>query len=366
MAAGLAVLLLLTRPDGTPADEPSGQEAAPLPPGVKAVWGLDRAYRETTPTRERAWLNGLWRWQPAGDDKGAVPVGGWGYFKVPGFWPGNANYLQEDAQALYPHPSWRSADLRGLTAAWSQREITVPEGWAGRRVAVCAEYVNSFAAVYIDGKKVGELRYPAGEVDVSAAIKPGGTHVLTLLVTALPLKGVLLSYTDTNAARAVKGTVDRRGLCGDLFLASTPAGPRLTDLKIDTSVRKGEITFAAALEGLAGGPFALRVRIEEDGRTLREVTSKPFKEGDLKGGRLTVTEKWRPAKLWDVHTPQNTLTARVELMEGADKVRDALPPVRFGFRELWIDGRDFYLNGTRLYLSAVPLDNAQVGARAAS
>jgi hypothetical protein len=35
--------------------------------------------------------------------------------------------------------------------------------------------------------------------------------------------------------------------------------------------------------------------------------------------------------------------------------------VRFGFREFWIDGRDFYLNGTRLFLSAVPLDNAQIG-----
>ena len=40
--------------------------------------------------------------------------------------------------------------------------------------------------------------------------------------------------------------------------------------------------------------------------------------------------------------------------------------MRFGFRELWIDGRDFYLNGTRLYLSVVPLDNAQVGAALAT
>ncbi len=39
---------------------------------------------------------------------------------------------------------------------------------------------------------------------------------------------------------------------------------------------------------------------------------------------------------------------------------------RFGFREFWIDGRDFYLNGTRVFLSAVPLDNAQVGAASAT
>ena len=45
---------------------------------------------------------------------------------------------------------------------------------------------------------------------------------------------------------------------------------------------------------------------------------------------------------------------------------DAALPVRFGFREFWIDGRDFYLNGTRIFLSALPLDNAQVSAAAAS
>ncbi|MBI2478112.1 MAG: hypothetical protein HYV60_05535, partial [Planctomycetia bacterium] len=45
---------------------------------------------------------------------------------------------------------------------------------------------------------------------------------------------------------------------------------------------------------------------------------------------------------------------------------DAALPEPFGFREFWIDGKDFYLNGSRIFLSAVPLDNAQVGAALAS
>ena len=40
--------------------------------------------------------------------------------------------------------------------------------------------------------------------------------------------------------------------------------------------------------------------------------------------------------------------------------------MRFGFREFWINGRDFYLNGSRIFLSVVPLDNAQIGAAAAT
>jgi hypothetical protein len=346
---------------------PAAAQQPPLPAGVKVVWDLDKASREKTPTRERICLNGLWRWQPAGEVTDSVPAERWGYFKVPGFWPGNTSYIQEDCQTLYPHPGWKGADLRGLTAAWYQREVTVPEGWAGHRIALCAEYVNSFAVVYVDGKKAGEVRFPGGEVDMTPACRPGGTHVLSLLVLALPLRGVLLSYTDTNSAREMKGSVERRGLCGDVYLVSTLSGPRVTDVKVDTSVRKGEVTVSAALDGLgADVPYTLRIQVREGGRTVRDFTSRAFHAGDLEGGRIAVTEKWKPDKLWDLHTPQNTFNAEVSLVEAGGKLLDAYHPVRFGFREFWIDGRDFYLNGTRLYLSAVPLDSAQVGARTAT
>jgi hypothetical protein len=339
---------------------------APLPPGVKPVWEPDRAYRERTPSCERLCLNGLWRWQPVRDVMAAVPADGWGYFKVPGFWPGNTSYIQEDCQTLHVHPRWKDADLRGLRAAWYQREFTVPKDWTGRRIAVHAEYVNSLVSVFVDGKRVGVIRYPAGEADLSEVCRPGGKHLLSFLVEAVPLKGVLLSYNDTNSAREVAGTVERRGLCGDVFLTST-APAHVADIKIDTSVRKGELTVEAVPHGLAADvSYALRVRIEENGRPVRAFTSKPFKAVDLKGGRLAVTEKWRPEKLWDIHTPHNQLTAHVTLTEESGKTVDECYPVRFGFRELWIDGRDFYLNGTRLFLSTVPLDNAQLGARTAT
>ncbi len=96
----LGTLFLLTRlDDAAMLMAPGGQAAATgmawaaapetvLPSGVKAVWDLETAQREKTPTRERVCLNGLWRWQPAKDAADAVPEDRWGYFKVPGFWPG--------------------------------------------------------------------------------------------------------------------------------------------------------------------------------------------------------------------------------------------------------------------------------------
>jgi hypothetical protein len=125
------LLALLTAGGLAMAQGDKKREADPfevsLPSGVKAVWDLGKADREKTPTRERVCLNGLWRWQPAREIKDAMPAGGWGYFKVPGFWPGNSSYIQEDCQTLHVHPSWKDADLRLITAAWYQREMTVPE-----------------------------------------------------------------------------------------------------------------------------------------------------------------------------------------------------------------------------------------------
>ncbi len=127
---------------------------------VKAVWDIEKAYREKTKTRERVCLNALWRWQPAKAAIDVAPNDRWGYFKVPGSWPGITNYMQKDSQTVYTHPSWKDENLRDVTTAWYQREITIPGEWAGRHIAVSMEYLNSYAVVFVDGKQAGEIRFP--------------------------------------------------------------------------------------------------------------------------------------------------------------------------------------------------------------
>jgi len=345
------------------------QAVVSLRDGVRAVWDAAKAHRETTPTRERLSINGLWRWQPAGGDAGAPPSGEWGYFKVPGCWPGITDYLQKDSQIVHAHPLWQGRELGRLTAAWYEREITIPAEWSGRRIVIEADTVNSFAAVHVDGKKVGEIRFPEGEVDLSGACLPGSTHLLSLLVIAMPLEAVRLSYSDTAAAREVKGAVRRRGLCGDVYLASSPPGARIRDVKVDTSVRRWQVTLDVGLDGLAaeaGRSYRLSAEVLDDAGTVKELRSRSFTAGDLEAGRFRLTEAWQPERLWDVHTPRNLYRVAVSLLDddgdGDGRRLDTYYPVRLGFRELWINGRDFYLNGTRIFLSAVPLDNAEVGA----
>ncbi len=370
--SAIAACVLIVLVFGALQEVAAGQDAViELPDGVEAVWGLEEAYRESTKTRERICINGLWRWQPAraGSDavppaaRDAVPSAGWGHFKVPGCWPGITDYMQKDCQTVYAHPSWREEDLGGIDAAWYQRRITVPAEWIGRRIVLHAQYVNSYAIVYVDGKKAGEIRFPSGEVDLTAACRPGQKHLLSMLVVAMPLKGVMLSYSDTASAKKIKGRVARRGLCGDVYLASRPPGPRISDAKVVTSVRKGRISFDVALEGLANdSKYILKANVVDGKRTVLEFTGEPFQRDGLEAGLITLTKQWKPERLWDVHTPENMVHLHLSLLEADGEVLDVSLPLRFGFREFWIDGRDFFLNGTRIFLSSVPLDNAQVGA----
>lgn len=356
----LALLLFVTPRPVFPAE-------SVLPEGVKAVWDVDKAFHETTPTRERVCLNGLWRWQPAEATADQVPDRSWGYFKVPGCWPGITDYLQKDSQTVFNNPAWQDVRMAGLSAAWYEREFSVPGNWEGRKIALATDTLNSFASVFVDGAKVGELHFPGGELDLTAVCRPGLKHRLSLLVVALPLKGVMLSYVDTAAAREVKGTVERRGLCGDVYLLSTPAGPKINDLQVDTSFRKKELSIDAAVEGLvADGHYQFQARVMQSGAVVKEFTSPAFQGNELKNGRFDFKESWLPDRLWDLNTPTNQFDLQLSLVDADGKTLDTDWTQRFGFREFWIDGRDFYLNGSRVFLSAVPLDNAQVGASMAT
>ncbi len=265
--AGLRLLVLARLGWSVAGAEP---EAVAVPPEERVEWGLATAWRETTPTRERVCLNGLWRWQPAAADAASPPTNYWGWFKVPGPWPGITDYMQKDSQTMHAHPAWKEVPLREVTVAWYEREITVPPNWAGRRIALRAEYLNSLAVVFVDGRKVGELHFPADELDLTANCQPGRQYRLSLLVVALPLKGVLLSYTDSAAAREVKGSVARRGLCGDVFLCSTPPGARLERVQVRPSVRRWELAVEATLRELApDSTYRLEARVRDSGRVVK-------------------------------------------------------------------------------------------------
>ncbi len=272
-------------------------------------------------TRARISLNGIWRWKPEG-------AGEWTTLAVPDCWP----------KAV------------AAIAAVYEREIAIPAEWSGRRITLSAECVNSYAAIYVDGSRAGEMRYPSGEIDLTPLCRPGRKYVLRMDVIAMPLKAVMLSYSDSASAKTVEGVVERRGITGDVWLNAMPAGPRIANLKVETSVRQWRITVEAELAAVeSAAQYRLAARVFDGERLVKEFA----------GSARRFSAAWQPDKLWDIDTPLNQYRLTLTMTDAAGRELDTALPVSFGFRELWIAGRDFYLNGLRIYLSATPLDNAQ-------
>src|SRR5215471_17272468 len=176
--------------------------------------------QQTSPTRARIALAGEWRWRPEGDPQ-------WAKLRLPDPWPRSTR----------------------ATSARYERDIAIPADWDGRRITLSADCINSYAEVFVDGARTGEMRYPCGEIDLTPRCRAGKTHALAMQVTAMPLKAVMLSYSDSAAAKTIEGTVQRRGIVGDLYLNAMPPGPRIANVKLETSVRRWEIAIEATIEG---------------------------------------------------------------------------------------------------------------------
>lgn len=333
-------------------------EDAALPPGVIADWSLANAARWDNGRRGEVCLNGLWRFFPVTTDaeREARPADGtgWGYLKVPAAWPGR----NVDAMTPIGPDIWElRVDWRTVEVGWYERTVTVPENWAGRRLFLAFDMPQTEAEVWLDGQAAGSVRWPAGRVDVSSLLKPGATATITVRVTTDPFEKERMVAMREDLIEQVKAQVIFRGLVGDVTLESEPPGPRLLSVQTRPSVRDQTLGLAVGVDGLApGAGYVIEAVATRDGREEWRATSAPFTAAEVRGGRYECRLAWPNPALWSFERPQlYDLNVSLRPAGGGDLL-DARP-TRFGFRELWLDGRNLMLNGRPLHLRALDFSN---------
>lgn len=287
----------------------------------------------TSPVRSEILLNGAWRFAPAGDAAAETSS-----ITVPSSW-----------SAQPQSPMFGGVTLPDLAEAVYTREVVVPATWKGRRVVLEIGRVSTEAEVLVNGKSCGRVDWPSGEVDITAAVKPGEPAALELRVRAVTPEGETWSLMGYVNEEKRKRTLASRGLTGDLWLKSMPAGTRVADVFVKPSFRRKALDLEVEMSGAQAGPWEFTARLLDS--SGKEETA--FKaDAEVSSGpcqRIELSFPWTNPRLWNLGKPELYTLILEAKPSGAGEAVDAYPQ-RFGFREFWIQGKDFFLNGERLRL----------------
>ena len=234
-----------------------------------------------------------------------------------------------------------------------QRRVAVPADWAGKQIELEFRQVNYAARVYVDGRLVGSHvgGWVPFAVDITPHVKAGSEFALRVEVTS----STQPPYVDAQGKPLWPvGTYDHdgsfAGIVDDVWLRAY--GPvAIHDAFIRTSHREEAIAIDYTL-----------TNHDRTARTVRVLaTAMPWRFANVAGGWqtepitlqagetrvITMRKPWREAVRWFPDQPYlYQLHSRV--MDG-DKVLDQ-EFCRFGFREIWIEGNQYMLNGIRVNL----------------
>ncbi len=301
----------------------------------------------STATRDSLCLNGLWRFMPAIGPALRQPLNdpaAWGDIRVPGKWAGFRlpGLVRRGSGAVWEAFSDNTA--RG----WYERYVLIPARWRDRRIVLELQRVGTDAVVYVNGTRCGEVHWPGGEVDITSAVEAGREAQLRLLVVATPSEQQVPDLLAGNATQHhFQGWHWACGLTGEAVLHSLPKGAHIADVFVQPSVRRKELVLDVELRGVEQSGvvhFTARL-VNARGQTERRFQSHAT-VGAGETQRVRLAWRWTNPRLWDVTQPHlYTLYLRAQ---GAD-VHDEYA-VTFGFREFWIEGRQFVLNGKRIHL----------------
>ena len=281
---------------------------APIPGGLskERQWDISDAFRIVTSTRDSFCLNGLWNFFPVRSETAAHDIPdegtGWGWFKVPGIWPGMGWGSEQPADnnliVLSPMAA-AGFDPAKLNTAWYRRTVAVPAEWRGKKISLEITMLQTCAQIFIDGKKSGELYFPGGKIDLTGQIQPGKKQEIVLLVSAK--NDGLTGSVFMAPGRLVKSdtSVSNRGITGDMFLTAEPADAAVSDVHVITSWRKRQITCDVGIAFAAPGDYYLEAEIKDGGESLLNFRSDIFHVKENKKFRRSFSADWLAPKLWD-------------------------------------------------------------------
>lgn len=229
---------------------------------------------------------------------------------------------------------------------WKRTTFVVPSEWSGWFVRLeLGPLQRVDAVVFVNGEKAGEVLRPGGDLDVSRFVKPGLKNELRIYYT---LSGEGTAHGPWEIGGWWQHFIEP-GPCYIPARIVASKGPQITDVFANTSWREKRVKVEIELERCEPcETLTVDVR-DQEGRVVKTASAKI---ADLKGRPslylpsatiYDVDIPWPDPVCWEFNRPY-LYTATVSL--GSQAIRT----VRFGFREIWRDGKELYMNGHKVRL----------------
>ena len=292
---------------------------------------------QSTPTRQQLLLDGWWSFALL---ESAAKLGpqGWGWARVPGYFLPATGLIGPDGQPV--KNAWQNISLSTSQALLGvyQRLVAVPEDWRGRHIVLHCGGLEGCAQIYLNGQRLSTLiSWEDATYTISDLVRYGAENTLTLAIAPL-----------ANSAAGIYGQIKfealPRAFLHDVTLAPHPGAAQLA--------------FSCAVGGIQPGSYTLDFESSSGQETATvkrgshafTFAPKASPERDLYCSLLRVEGvlDWPQPHCWTFDDP-HTYLLHVRLREGQTVV-DALPEVRFGFREFAAKAGTFYLNGSPVHL----------------
>jgi endonuclease YncB( thermonuclease family) len=292
----------------------------------------------------------------------------WEFCYAPGVDPGqsppaNAVWKKVAVPSAQPIQEVRKENGKEIPVAehhlgWYRKKFKAPQVKGERFVLQCGQVLTE-AWVYVNGKFVGHEIHGTQpfEVDITDGYKPGQENELLIAVRDW------LAYSPKNQERARKGEplavrqdmidVADYECCASIGITSYiavagRAAVAVDDVAVITSVREKKLKLDYRLVNKTGQAQSVTVTpvVWDEGKTVNLNLTPKRVSISAKGTEYVSFEApWRNAHYWWPEDPHlYALETTVQPAKGAADCHWQ----RFGFREIWIDGYLFNLNGVKV------------------
>lgn len=330
--------------------------------GLAAQYSPDLSgnFHQSNVLRSQVSLNGVWQVSLQSTIRPEVPAEGWGHVVVPSSWM-HVNDFPIEGLAGFDMGKWNGAarvngkPLGEYPSAWYRRRFTVPADWKDSRLALRFGRMSVSGTIFVNGKQVGvQNEWESKDWDITSLVKVGEPNDLLVRVDAM-ISGDVTLYLGAEQTRTVKASAYVRGITQDVTLLRTPTGVSVSDVFVKPSVRKGTLGIEVELANndARRGNVRLRAVVTElnSDKPVKTFESPVFVLDGKATQVVDFTQPWTDARLWEQDDPYR-YRIFVSLFQD-DREIDRTVPVVFGFREVWVDGRNILLNGKSVHLRMV-------------